>query len=157
MAREKEREREREWGHVGRGGVITMCFASRVQGFMTGALQSHARRYQLAIDTLSFGYNIKSLEVGADVSEPPVCVFRPRRLTQSSRGQGAIRGASSCRTVELKSQRQGDARACACAPEPANVSRSAAPAWFLCLQRSVYASFFPVFVSANPRFSLLLL
>ena len=45
-----------------------------VQGFMTGALQSHARRYQLAIDTLSFGYGIKSMEVGADVSDPPVCV-----------------------------------------------------------------------------------
>jgi len=41
------------------------------QGFMTGALQSHARRYQLAIDTLSFGYGIKSMEVGADVSDPP--------------------------------------------------------------------------------------
>ena len=43
---------------------------ARAQGFMTGALQSHARRYQLAIDTLSFGYSIKSLEAGSDVSDP---------------------------------------------------------------------------------------
>jgi len=41
------------------------------QGFMTGALQSHARRYQLAIDTLSFGYHIKAMEASEDVADPP--------------------------------------------------------------------------------------
>ena len=28
------------------------------QGFMTGVLQNHSRRYHIAIDTLSFKYNI---------------------------------------------------------------------------------------------------
>jgi dynein heavy chain len=41
------------------------------QGFMTGALQSHARRYQLAIDTLSFGFTIKSMEGAEDVPSCP--------------------------------------------------------------------------------------
>jgi len=57
--------------------VRTDVLGARAQGFMTGALQSHARRYQLAIDTLSFGYSIKSLEAGSDVSDPPVCVSQP--------------------------------------------------------------------------------
>lgn len=43
-----------------------------MQGFMTGALQSHARRYQLAIDTLSFGFSIKSMESVDDVGDRPV-------------------------------------------------------------------------------------
>lgn len=38
---------------------------------MTGALQSHARRYQLPIDTLSFGFAVKTMETAEDVSDPP--------------------------------------------------------------------------------------
>ena len=41
------------------------------QGFMTGALQAHARRYKLAIDTLSFGYSIKAIETAQDVADRP--------------------------------------------------------------------------------------
>ncbi|KAJ1494155.1 hypothetical protein T484DRAFT_1766740 [Baffinella frigidus] len=32
------------------------------QGFMTGALQTHARRYQVPIDTLNFQYIVKAME-----------------------------------------------------------------------------------------------
>jgi len=42
------------------------------QGFMTGILQMHARRYGLPIDTLSFSYKILELETAAEVGEAPV-------------------------------------------------------------------------------------
>jgi len=54
------------------GKCVTDEVCGHWQGFMTGALQAHARRYRLAIDTLSFGYSIKSMEGGSDVSDPPV-------------------------------------------------------------------------------------
>ena len=41
------------------------------QGFMTGALQTHARRYQLPIDTLNFGFLVKNMEGAEDVADPP--------------------------------------------------------------------------------------
>jgi dynein heavy chain len=41
------------------------------QGFMTGALQTHARRYQLPIDTLNFAFVMKNLEAPEDVSDAP--------------------------------------------------------------------------------------
>jgi len=41
------------------------------QGFMTGALQTHARRYQLPIDTLNFGFTVKSMEGVDDVADAP--------------------------------------------------------------------------------------
>ena len=41
------------------------------QGFMTGMLQLHARRYQLPIDTLSYTYKIMKYEKAAEVPEPP--------------------------------------------------------------------------------------
>ena len=41
------------------------------QGFMTGALQSHARRYKLPIDTLNFGLKILPIENVDDVQEAP--------------------------------------------------------------------------------------
>mmetsp|Transcript_29511 Transcript_29511/g.76170 ORF Transcript_29511/g.76170 Transcript_29511/m.76170 type:complete len:212 (+) Transcript_29511:2-637(+) len=41
------------------------------QGFMTGILQMHARRYGIPIDTLSFSYKILRFETAADVPEPP--------------------------------------------------------------------------------------
>jgi len=42
------------------------------QGFMTGILQMHARRYQIPIDSLSFSYQIKKEENSTEVTEAPV-------------------------------------------------------------------------------------
>jgi len=41
------------------------------QGFMTGALQVYARKYQFAIDTLQFGFNVLEAEDAEGVEEPP--------------------------------------------------------------------------------------
>jgi dynein heavy chain len=41
------------------------------QGFMTGALQTHARRYSLPIDQLNFSFIIKNMEGAEDVAEAP--------------------------------------------------------------------------------------
>jgi len=40
------------------------------QGFMTGVLQTHARKYQLAIDTLSFAYKIFKTDKDG-IGKPP--------------------------------------------------------------------------------------
>ncbi|MCO5549488.1 hypothetical protein L7F22_002959 [Adiantum nelumboides] len=41
------------------------------QGFMTGALQLHARKYQIPIDTLTFGFRVLDLENEEDVTSAP--------------------------------------------------------------------------------------
>jgi len=41
------------------------------QGFMTGILQMHARRYSIPIDSLTFSYNILEAETGAACEAPP--------------------------------------------------------------------------------------
>jgi len=41
------------------------------QGFMTGILQMHARRYSIPIDTLSFSFDLLSAESGAALTQPP--------------------------------------------------------------------------------------
>merc|ERR1711988_843880 len=60
----------RNWLHNGQ----PVCFSLPVfffpQGFMTGALQTYARKYQQAIDTLNFKFHIHDGEP-ADVKESP--------------------------------------------------------------------------------------
>eukprot|EP00163_Fabomonas_tropica_P031149 TRINITY_DN730_c1_g1_i7.p1 TRINITY_DN730_c1_g1~~TRINITY_DN730_c1_g1_i7.p1 ORF type:complete len:4213 (+),score=1156.03 TRINITY_DN730_c1_g1_i7:1002-12641(+) len=41
------------------------------QGFMTGVLQNHARKYQIPIDTLSFSYSVLKTEHGEAIVDPP--------------------------------------------------------------------------------------
>ena len=41
------------------------------QGFLTGALQNHARKYKCAVDTLSFGFTVRVMEGREDVSQGP--------------------------------------------------------------------------------------
>jgi len=41
------------------------------QGFMTGILQMHARRYAIPIDSLSFSFKFMKEETGAEITEPP--------------------------------------------------------------------------------------
>ncbi|KAJ7549736.1 hypothetical protein O6H91_07G065700 [Diphasiastrum complanatum] len=41
------------------------------QGFMTGALQTHARKYQIPIDTLNFGFEVTHTEDAVDVQNAP--------------------------------------------------------------------------------------
>jgi len=41
------------------------------QGFMTGVLQSHARKYRIPIDTLSFAFHVTQFKEAKDVERPP--------------------------------------------------------------------------------------
>ena len=41
------------------------------QGFMTGSLQNHARKYKLPIDELKFSFEITNYDEPAEVEEPP--------------------------------------------------------------------------------------
>jgi dynein heavy chain len=50
------------------------------QGFMTGALQNHARKYRIPIDTLSFGFSVRNIDAlsqvtPADVPEDGVLIY----------------------------------------------------------------------------------
>lgn len=42
-----------------------------LQGFMTGVLQSHARKYGMPIDTLSFGFNVTQDAAPESITEAP--------------------------------------------------------------------------------------
>merc|ERR1711865_1064701 len=53
-----------------------VCFALPAfffpQGFMTGILQMHARRYAIPIDTLSFSFTMLREETGAELTKSPL-------------------------------------------------------------------------------------
>ncbi|KIZ07658.1 hypothetical protein MNEG_0297 [Monoraphidium neglectum] len=41
------------------------------QGFMTGVLQMHARKYAIPIDTLGFGFKVQEQQLREEVTSPP--------------------------------------------------------------------------------------
>jgi dynein heavy chain len=61
----------REWMTAGTPKSFWLPGFFFPQGFMTGALQSHARRYKLPIDTLNFGFKILPIDNSEDVHEAP--------------------------------------------------------------------------------------
>jgi len=61
----------REWMTTGTPKSFWLPGFFFPQGFMTGALQSHARRYKLPIDTLNFGFKILPIDNAEDVHEAP--------------------------------------------------------------------------------------
>eukprot|EP00967_Tisochrysis_lutea_P034239 scaffold40824_cov15-Tisochrysis_lutea.AAC.1 len=42
-----------------------------MQGFMTGVLQMHARKYSIPIDTLGFGFAVMEAWSASEVAKPP--------------------------------------------------------------------------------------
>jgi len=61
----------RSWCEKGQPASFWLPGFYYPQGFMTGALQTHARRYHVPIDTLNFGFTVKSMEAAEDVGDPP--------------------------------------------------------------------------------------
>jgi len=62
----------RSWLVSGQPATFALPAFFFPQGFMTGVLQMHARRYAIPIDTLNFRYEFRREETGADVVEAPV-------------------------------------------------------------------------------------
>jgi len=61
----------RSWCEKGQPAAFWLPGFYYPQGFMTGALQTHARRYQVPIDTLNFSFIIKTVEGAEDVDHGP--------------------------------------------------------------------------------------
>ena len=57
----------RQWLVHGQPGVFWMSGFFFPQGFMTGTLQNHARKYQVAIDTLTFGFDFYDIDSPEEV------------------------------------------------------------------------------------------
>ena len=57
----------REWLIHGQPGVFWMSGFFFPQGFMTGTLQNHARKYQVAIDTLTYGFEFYDVDNPEDI------------------------------------------------------------------------------------------
>jgi dynein heavy chain len=60
-----------EWLVNGQPNSFWMSGFFFPQGFMTGCLQTHARNYKIAIDKLSFSFQILPEEEPSEVEEPP--------------------------------------------------------------------------------------
>ncbi len=60
---------------------MSLSLATCLQGFTTGTLQNHARKYSVAIDTLSFGFtmldadDVTDINLDSDVPEDGVLVY----------------------------------------------------------------------------------
>ena len=70
----------RAWLVGGQPGAFWLSGFFFPQGFMTGTLQNHARKYAIAIDTLNFGFKILEQEepeqlAAADVPEDGVVIY----------------------------------------------------------------------------------
>ena len=61
----------RSWCEKGQPSSFWLPGFYYPQGFMTGALQTHARKYKLPIDQLNFSFLIKTMEGPEDVADPP--------------------------------------------------------------------------------------
>ncbi|BBN19721.1 hypothetical protein Mp_8g13060 [Marchantia polymorpha subsp. ruderalis] len=68
---QKRMEFMRVWIHDGNPLCFWLPGFFFPQGFMTGALQNHARKYQIPIDTLNFGFKVMEYETGSDVKQAP--------------------------------------------------------------------------------------
>merc|ERR1712146_131141 len=62
----------RSWVVGGQPAVFWLSGFFFPQGFMTGTLQNHARKYSLPIDTLGFGFTITDKPQASDVVEADV-------------------------------------------------------------------------------------
>ena len=60
-----------KWLLEGPPNAFVMSYFFFPQGFMTGTLQNHARKYLLPIDTLNFRFEVQVEEDALDKAEPP--------------------------------------------------------------------------------------
>ena len=61
----------RNWLINGQPIVFSIPFFFFPQGFMTGALQNHSRKYHIPIDTLNFSFTVRDEVAIADMTTPP--------------------------------------------------------------------------------------
>jgi len=61
----------KHWLSIGQPACFPLPAFFFQQGFMTGILQMHARRYAIPIDTLSFSFVIRQEETGAELGQGP--------------------------------------------------------------------------------------
>jgi len=61
----------RTWLQKGAPFCYTLPYIYYPQGFMTGSLQMHARKYAIPIDSLNFGFEAQDMETAEDVTAPP--------------------------------------------------------------------------------------
>ena len=60
------------WIDGGKPSVFWLSGFYFPQAFITGTLQNHARKYQLPVDTISFGFELRADSLDACEASPPV-------------------------------------------------------------------------------------